>query len=62
MEGSTRLEGRVEICKDNAWGTVCDNGWGTADARVVCRQLDFSVAGKWSQDNARSVHMQLLYC
>ena len=45
MEGSTRLEGRVEICKNNAWGTVCDSGWGTADARVVCRQLDFSVAG-----------------
>ena len=41
------LEGRVEICDSNAWGTVCDNGWGTADARVVCRQLNFSVAGKF---------------
>ena len=46
LEGSTRLEGRVEICSNNVWGTVCHFGWGTADARVVCRQLGLSVAGK----------------
>lgn len=47
MEGSTAYAGRVEICSSNSWGTVCDNGWGTPDARVVCRQLDYpAVAGK----------------
>ena len=45
VEGATRLEGRVEICKNNLWGTVCHTYWDKPDARVVCRQLGLSVAG-----------------
>ena len=37
--GSTRLEGRVEVCKDRNWGTVCDDGWNDTDARIVCKQF-----------------------
>ena len=39
--GATNKEGRVELCWNEAWGTVCDIGWGTNDALVVCRQLGF---------------------
>lgn len=46
LEGSTPLEGRVEICKNNVWGTVCHREWTFTDAKVVCRQLGYSVAGK----------------
>ena len=43
--GFSEYEGRVEVCINNNWNTVCDNGWGSADARVVCIQLGYSYSG-----------------
>ncbi len=36
---TNQTEGRVEICLNNEWGTICDQMWDNMDTMVVCRQL-----------------------
>ena len=42
----TEYEGRVEICRQNVWGSVCDTDWSDVDAAVVCIQLGMPFACK----------------
>ena len=48
-------EGRLEICVNGHWGTVCNDGVNDGDmfdknaARVVCRQLGFPESSKFFQ-------------
>ena len=44
--GRNQYEGRVEICWNEVWGTVCDDFWSTFDATVACRQLGYGTTGK----------------
>lgn len=42
MGTSSVFGGRVEICVEHSWTTVCDAYWSNEDASVLCRQLGFS--------------------
>ena len=46
VDGRTGQEGRVEVCQEGLWGSVCDNGWLTqTSGLVVCRQLGINATG-----------------
>ena len=53
VDGSVDYEGRVEVCVNRVWGTVCSttsryyyySNWNLIDAKVVCRQLGHQELG-----------------
>ena len=42
---SSEMVGRIEVCIQEKWRTICSNQWKEEDARVLCHQLGFSVYG-----------------
>lgn len=65
--GSTPLEGRVEVCSNRLWGTVChsvynyDRYWGTEEGGVVCRALGHQPIGEFRKRESFSQLMTILF-
>jgi hypothetical protein len=45
VDGSSVSNGRVEVCINNMWGTICDDEWDTLDGNVICQQLGYQKFG-----------------
>ena len=45
VDGPSTNKGRLEVCHNQAWTTVCNNGFGTEESRVICGQLGFQRYG-----------------
>ena len=39
VDGATNNTGRLEVCYNGEWGTVCDDLFNDLAASVACRQL-----------------------
>ena len=57
MGGVNTTEGRVEICVNGAWGTVCDQGFTKEEAIVVCRQL-----GLLNESSMFTIYIYIYLC
>ena len=54
MHGGDYNEGILEIYHRSRWGAVCDDGWGSEESIVACKQLGF--ISYVSYEYRRSVH------
>ena len=46
VNGSFATQGRLEVCSNGIWGSVCSTGFDPTDAYVVCNELGLGDAGK----------------
>ena len=47
VDGIEDYEGRVEICHNEQWYSICDSGWSDAMAQLVCNQLGLNSTSKY---------------
>ena len=49
VEGETKWEGRLEVCFNQRWGTVSNDGWTEVNSQVVCNAFGYEFTGIHTQ-------------
>uniref|UniRef100_A0A1X7U8B7 SRCR domain-containing protein n=1 Tax=Amphimedon queenslandica TaxID=400682 RepID=A0A1X7U8B7_AMPQE len=64
--GNYSSYGRLEVYCNGQWGTVCDDTFGSTDARVACRQLGYSdystYTGNLAGSSSQPIWLDSVYC
>ena len=47
--GNFVTEGRLEVCTNGIWGTVCGISFDAIDAYIVCKELGLGLSGNFTQ-------------
>lgn len=64
QDGLSVYEGRLEVCHNELWGTICDDVWNQQASNVACRQLGFNGTdyGEWSSTLPSMLAVMYIMC
>ena len=59
VDGENIAEGRVELCVNNEFGTICSLGWDDMDASVACSSVPD--AGFFYGENLHTLKVYVMF-